>query len=126
MRPTLLAIEAPLRDTGSMTSARGTTASTGAPGRPLRALFVNENLGGHASMHLYIRQALADVPELEGDFVDVPRAGWIRKLLAAPVPGLATHDLDLQPLRAQLLQSMWVRQLLARAARSYDVVTTDW
>jgi glycosyltransferase involved in cell wall biosynthesis len=122
MRPTLLAIEAPLRDTGSMTSARGTTASTGAPGRPLRALFVNENLGGHASMHLYIRQALADVPELEGNFVDVPRAGWIRKLLAAPVPGLATHDLDLQPLRAQLLQSMWVRRLLARAAQSYDVV----
>src|SRR5207302_443360 len=35
---------------------------------------------------------------------------------------LAGQDLDLQPLRAQLLQSLWVRRLLARRAASYDVV----
>jgi alpha-maltose-1-phosphate synthase len=88
----------------------------------LSTLFVNENLGGHTSMHLYLRQALVQVPELEGAFVDVPRAGLVRKLLAAPVPVLAGQDLDLQPLRAQLLQSLWVRRLLTRRAGSYDVV----
>ncbi len=89
---------------------------------PLRALLVNENLGGHASMHLYIREALRDVPELAADVVDVPRAGLARKLLAAPVPGLASRDLDLAPLRAQLLQSAWVRRVLERRAGAYDVV----
>jgi glycosyltransferase involved in cell wall biosynthesis len=105
-----------------MTDAEPTAAPSPAPQRPLRTLFVNENLGGHTSMHLYLREALAQVPELEGDFVDVPRAGIARKLLAAPVPLLAGRDLDLQPLRAQLLQSLWVRRLLAGAAQSYDVL----
>jgi glycosyltransferase involved in cell wall biosynthesis len=88
----------------------------------MRALLVNENLGGHASMHLYIRDALREVPMLAADVVDVPHARLGRKLLSAPVPGLARLDLDLGPLRAQLLQSAWVRQLLQRRADSYDVV----
>jgi starch synthase len=92
------------------------------PRTRMRTLFVNENLGGHASMHLYIRQALGELSGITADFVDVPRAGLVRKLLAAPVPGLAGLDLDLQPLRAQLLQSLWVRRMLERVGRSYDVV----
>jgi glycosyltransferase involved in cell wall biosynthesis len=88
----------------------------------LRALLVNENLGGHASMHLYIRDALHDVPEVAVDVVDVPHARLGRKLLSAPVPGLARLDLDLGPLRAQLLQSAWVRRLLQQRADTYDVV----
>jgi alpha-maltose-1-phosphate synthase len=88
----------------------------------LRTLFVNENLGGHASMHLYIRQVIGHVSDMAADFVDVPHAGLVRKLLAAPVPGLAELDLDLQPLRAQLLQSLWVRRLLERVGSAYDVV----
>ncbi len=105
-----------------MTDTHRSVAPSRALRRPLRALFVNENLGGHKSMHLYLRDALAGVPELEGDFVDVPSAGFARKVLAAPVPFLASRDLDLQPLRAQLLQSLWVKRLLAGMASSYDVL----
>jgi starch synthase len=105
-----------------MTDDESGTARTRAPGPPLRALFVNENLGGHTSMHLYLRNALEGIAGVDGDFVDVPRARLGRKLLAAPVPVLARRDLDLQPLRAQLLQSLWVRRLLAGRAQDYDVV----
>ena len=43
---------------------------------PGRVVFVNENLGGHASMHLFLRDALAEVhPGLDAEFVDVPSAG---------------------------------------------------
>lgn len=105
-----------------MTNAQGTAARARPRGRALRALFVNENLGGHASMHLYLRQALTEVPEVQADFVDVPQARFVRKLLAAPIPLLAKRDLDLQPLRAQLLQSLWVRRLLAETASEFDVV----
>ena len=41
------------------------------------ALFVNENLGGHATMHLHMFEALAEHPELEVDLLDVPRAGFL-------------------------------------------------
>lgn len=105
-----------------MTETQRSVAPSRAPRQPLRALFVNENLGGHTSMHLYLRDALARVPEVEGDFVDVPSAGFTRKILSAPVPFLAGRDLDLQPLRAQLLQSLWVKRLLAGVASSYDVL----
>ena len=57
-----------------MTNAEPTAGSSRAPHRPMRTLFVNENLGGHASMHLYLRQALAQVRELDGDFVARHRA----------------------------------------------------
>jgi glycosyltransferase involved in cell wall biosynthesis len=108
---------------GDVTTAQGSVVrdARDASAR-LRTLFVNENLGGHASMHLYIRQVLGHVSDMAADFVDVPHAGLVRKLLAAPVPGLAGLDLDLQPLRAQLLQSLWVRRLLERVGGAYDVV----
>ncbi len=85
---------------------------------PGEVLFVNENLGGHASMHLSLREALPEVdPDLDADFVDVPTSGTLRRVLHAQVPGLARLDLDLHPLRFQLAESEVARRLLIRAFR---------
>ena len=55
---------------------------------PGRVLFVNENLGGHASMHLSLREALAEVhPGLDAEFVDVPSAGTLRRGARRPAAG---------------------------------------
>jgi glycosyltransferase involved in cell wall biosynthesis len=78
-------------------------------------LFVNENIGGHTTMHLHMFQALAEHPDLEIERLDVPRAGLARRILAAQVPGLAGLDLDLSPLRAQLAQSFQARRMIHRA-----------
>ena len=58
----------------------------------MRALFVNENLGGHATVHLNLRRALRARPDVDARFYDVPAPGLVRKLAAAPVPGLAGLD----------------------------------
>lgn len=95
------------------------------PGRlgPVRrVLFINENLGGHAAMHLYLRRALAHHPDLDATFLDVPRPGLVRRLAALPVPGLARFDADLQPLRYQLAQSALVRRRLPALLTGSDVV----
>lgn len=86
-----------------------------------RALFVNENIGGHATMHLHLREALKALPEVEASFIDVPPASGVRRLASARVPGLADLDLDLQPLRAQLALSMYVRRQVSRHA-AFDVI----
>lgn len=88
----------------------------------LHALFVNENLGGHATLHLNLRLALGAHPEVEARFVDVPSRGPVRRLAVAPVPGLDRLDLDLQPLRFQLGQSAVARRLLRRHLDDADVV----
>lgn len=89
---------------------------------PGRVLFVNENLGGHAAMHLYLRDALAEVaPHVDATFLDVPPSGWLRRIYSARVPVIGKLDLDLQPLRFQLAQSETVRRQLARAG-DYDVL----
>ncbi len=85
---------------------------------PGEVLFVNENLGGHASMHLSLREALPEVhPGLAAEFVDVPSSGKLRRLVSAQLPGLARLDLDVQPLRFQLAESEVARRLLRRALR---------
>jgi starch synthase len=89
---------------------------------PGQVLFVNENLGGHASMHLYLRAALNEVhPGLDAEFIDVPRSGPLRRALAAQVPVLGPLDLDLHPLRFQLAQSEVTRRLLRRAVAAGGV-----
>ncbi|MBW3574857.1 MAG: glycosyltransferase family 4 protein [Actinobacteria bacterium] len=88
----------------------------------LRVLFVNENLGGHAAMHQYLRRALWQHPDVEATFLDVPAPNLWRRLAAAPVPGLARLDADLQPLRYQLAQSWHVRRRLAELVPHADVV----
>lgn len=89
----------------------------------LRALFVNENIGGNATMHLHLRRALErDHPDVAARFLDVPRRGPVRRLAGAAVPGLATLDLDLAALRGQLALSAHVRRRLRRWPEPYDVL----
>lgn len=87
-----------------------------------RVLFVNENLGGHATMHNGLASALDGIGGVRATFLHVPRPGLLRRLAAAPVPGLARLDLDLQPLRYQLAQSYVARRLLRDHLADADVV----
>lgn len=88
----------------------------------MRVLFVNENIGGHATVHAHLRTCLAGHPEVEASFLDVPRASFGRRVVGAQVPGLGRLDLDLQPLRAQLALSHWVRCRLTTLAPRCDVL----
>ena len=90
--------------------------------RPLRALFVNENIGGHSTVHAHLRTALAEHPEVEAEFLDVPGPSFRRRVLGTSVPGLGRLDLDLQPLRAQLALSEWVRRRLRDRVADVDVL----
>lgn len=85
-------------------------------------LFVNENFGGHATMHLHLRRALAERPEIDARFLDVPTAGLLRRAAGRPVPVLGPRDLDLQMLRAQLSTSTWVHRRLRRLVPTVDAV----
>ena len=49
-------------------------------GDPIHPLFVNENMGGHTTLHLAIRTALRDHPDVHPQFFDVPAAGTLRRL----------------------------------------------
>jgi starch synthase len=82
---------------------------------------VNENLGGFTTFHLHLRRALKSHPEVEPIWLDVPAPQLLRRLIGAQIPGLARLDLDLQPLRAQLAQSAYVRRALTNQ-RQFDVL----
>jgi glycosyltransferase involved in cell wall biosynthesis len=89
---------------------------------PGRVLFLNENLGGHASMHLALRETLAEIaPGLDTELLSVPAPGLARRAVATSLPGLGPLDLDLASFRFQLAQSVVARRLLRRA-RPYDVL----
>lgn len=77
-----------------------------------RVLFLNENIGGHATMHLHLFRALAEHPEVAVERLDVPPPGLLRRAFSAQVPGLDQLDLDLSPLRNQLAQSARARVLV--------------
>lgn len=88
----------------------------------MRVLFVNENLGGHATVHATLEAALVGRDEVDPTFLHVPAAkGW-RRVAAAAVPGVGRLDMDLQSLRAQLALSSWVRRELARRLHGFDVL----
>lgn len=88
-----------------------------------RALFVNENIGGNATMHLHMRRVLAqEHPEVDASFLDVPSRGLLRRLAGVAVPGLGRFDLDLAPARAQIALSAHVRRQLGRGPGPYDVI----
>lgn len=89
---------------------------------PIRPLFVNENIGGHATMHMAIRAALKSHPEVNAQFLDLPHAGLLRKFGAIPIPGLAREDFDLQALRIQLGNSAHIQRRLRRWNNPYDVL----
>ena len=93
-----------------------------APTAPLRTLFVNENIGGHATMHLHLRRALDTHPSLDASIVDIPAPRLARRIVAARIPGLDRLDVDLQPLRDQLALSALVRRQVLRRGGRFDVL----
>lgn len=91
--------------------------------RPVRALLVNENIGGHATVHLHLRRVAAERSDVVVDVEDVPSPHLLRRALGAPVPLLARRDADLRAARYQLAQSAWVARALPQwMERGYDVV----
>jgi len=88
----------------------------------MRILFVNENIGGHATVHHNLRRALTTRPDVDPTFYDLPAPGHARRMAAASVPGLARLDLDLQPLRYQLAQSAVVHRAISKLVTAADVV----
>ena len=80
-----------------------------------RLILVNENIGGHATMHLNIYRALALHPEVNCVALDVPPRSFVRRVLGARLPGLARVDIDLAPIRAQLALSTTARRMLRDA-----------
>jgi glycosyltransferase involved in cell wall biosynthesis len=82
---------------------------------PGQVVFVNENLGGHASMHLYLREALDELhPGLDARFLDVPMLAGLPRAATAPLPVLGPLDLDLHALRFQLAESEVARRRLRK------------
>lgn len=91
---------------------------------PVRALLVNENIGGHATVHHHLRTVAGTREDISIRIVEVPPPNLLRKLAAAPVPLLSRWDADLRPVRYQLAQSVWVARMLPRwlAEEPVDVV----
>ena len=111
---------------GRRAEGRDVAVGVSAPERSARVgrvLFVNENLGGHETMHAHLRRSLAsDHPEIGATFLDVPRPGLARRVAAARLPGLDRLDADLQPLRYVVAQCAATRRSVREAARGHDVL----
>jgi alpha-maltose-1-phosphate synthase len=88
----------------------------------MRVLFVNENIGGHATVHHNLERALEDHPEVEAEFLHAPPPRLPRRLVGATVPGLGRLDLDVQALRSQLALSTVVRRRLRPVIGRFDCV----
>lgn len=88
----------------------------------MRALFINENIGGHATVHHHLRAALAARTDIDASFIDLPPVSGLARLAGVRVPGLARLDLDLQPLRAQLARSALLARTIRRNGPTVDVI----
>lgn len=88
----------------------------------MRIHFVNENIGGHATMHEHLRAALAESPSVQATYFDIPPRRGLERLLGARMPGLGSLDVDFQPLRAQLARSAIVRRHLSTLAETPDAL----
>jgi glycosyltransferase involved in cell wall biosynthesis len=88
----------------------------------VRVLFVNENIGGHRTLHRHLALALRAHPEIEARFVSVPPPGLGRRVVGAALPGLSRLDLDFQPVRAQLAAADMARRLARPYVAGADVV----
>ncbi len=80
-----------------------------------RLILLNENLGGHATMHLHIYRALAEHPEVDLVALDVPPRTLVRRIAGLHIPGLAYLDADLASIRAQLALSTTADRMLREA-----------
>ncbi len=83
---------------------------------------VNENIGGHETVHFHLRKAFAERQDIAPVWVETPPPGLAGRLWRAPIPGLASLDADLQPLRSQLGVSARLRPIIARHLEQVDVV----
>ena len=88
----------------------------------MRVLFVNENIGGHRSVHENLRASLPAHPEVQAEFLDVPRPHALRRLAGTSLPVLGGLDADFQALRAQLALSTWVRRRVRAVMHRFDVL----
>lgn len=88
---------------------------------PLRVLFVNENIGGHVTVHAALERCLAEHEDVQAEFLHVPDPGVLGRIARRPLPLLGRLDLDLQPLRAQLVRSRWTRRALTTRLARGDV-----
>lgn len=89
----------------------------------MRVLFVNENIGGHATVHHNLERAFSQGhPSVRADFYHVPSPRLGRRLVGASAPGLRRFDLDLQSLRFQMAQSAVVRAHIGKQVSGYDVL----
>ncbi|MBN1095199.1 glycosyltransferase [Blastococcus sp. TML/C7B] len=75
---------------------------------------MNENIGGHATVHHHLRTVAAERDDLDVRIIDVPPPTFLRKVAAVAVPGLARLDADLRSVRYQLAQSASVARQLPR------------
>jgi alpha-maltose-1-phosphate synthase len=83
----------------------------------MRTLFVNENIGGHATLHRALRTSLSPELAAQARFVDVPRPGLVRRAGSVSIPGLSSLDGDFQAPRAQWLHSLAGRRVIEAAIR---------
>lgn len=84
-------------------------------------LFVNENIGGHRTVHRSLRKILADREDVTVEFIDGQDPGLIGKVLRAPIPGLSKLDMDFQPLRGQLVHSFNLRRRVRKRLKQGGV-----
>lgn len=92
-----------------------------------RVLFLNENIGGHTTVHANLEAAFSERSDLLPSFVHLPPRGLLRKIAGAPLPVLGNMDLDLQPLRAQIAGSAVAWRILrkqgvSRSGLGFDAV----
>ena len=76
----------------------------------MRVCFVNENIGGHGTLHGHLRVALEAHDDITARFVDVHPAGTLHKVVRRPIPGLAKLDLDASGMRDHLAGSLVARR----------------
>ena len=87
---------------------------------PLRALFVNENIGGHATVHCALRRVFAERSDIDVEFLDAYPPGLPGKSPARRFR-CRRWGSHLQPLRGQLVHSAQVRRRVAARLRRGDI-----